>query len=172
MLSLRRRSRSAPLPTRPDVRPGLEELENRITPSAAAMPAGAANATFSPTPTITNVNVAETFATFGGQVEVITGQVVFNGVPVTSGTVTVTDGGLTFTSPLDSKGDFTATFNFNLLQEFSTAPTHIATMSFSGFPVGSTTFGATSASVNTPDETLALEYQLLDDYYLLVALGF
>jgi hypothetical protein len=126
-----------------------------------------------PTPTkINNLNVSESFGLFGGQTETVKGQVVNNGIPVSGGPVTITDSGESQTVSVDSNGNFTGTFTFNLFQEFSTAKAHTITASYGGATVGTTTFASSGqASVNSPDSTSNFLFQLLLDAFILQSLG-
>jgi hypothetical protein len=105
------------------------------------------------------------------QKETVTGQVVDGSVPVSGGQVTITDGGQTQTVGVDSNGNFTATFTFNLAQEFTTAKSHSVTASCGGATVGDVTFPTSSASSNSPNGTLNFLFQLLFLDALLTQLG-
>jgi hypothetical protein len=116
------------------------------------------------------LSVSDSFTLFN-QKETVKGQVTGGGIPVSSGQVTVTDGGQTQTVSVDSNGNFTATFTFNLAQEFTTAKSHTVTASYGGATVGDVTFPTSSASSNSPDNTFSLLFQLLFLDALLMQLG-
>ena len=90
---------------------------------------------------------------------------------VSSGQVTVTDGGQSQTVGVDGNGNFTATFTFSLTQEFTTAKPHSVTASYGGATVGTTTFATSSGSANAPDNTFSFLFQLLFLDALFMQLG-
>jgi hypothetical protein len=114
--------------------------------------------------------VADSF-TLLDQKETVKGQVTDGSIPVSGGQVTISDGGQTQTVGVDSNGNFTATFTFNLAQEFTTAKPHSVTASYGGATVGDVTFATSSASANAPNNTLSLLFQLLFLDALLMQLG-
>jgi hypothetical protein len=120
--------------------------------------------------TITGLSVSDSFGAFN-QTETVKGQVVAGGMPVSGGTVTVSDGGETQTVGVNSSGDFSATFVFNLFQEFSTAAAHSISVSYGGATVGSTTFGSSSGSVGAPNNSLSFLFELLLLEDILAAIG-
>jgi hypothetical protein len=109
---------------------------------------------------ITGLSVSDSF-TLLDQKETVKGQVIDGSVPVSGGQVTISDGGESQTVSVDGNGNFSATFTFSLVQEFTTAKPHSVTASYGGATVGTTTFATSSGSANTPDNTLSLLFQLL-----------
>jgi fibronectin-binding autotransporter adhesin len=120
--------------------------------------------------TITGLSVSDSFGAFN-QTETVKGQVVAGGMPVSGGTVTVSDGGETQTVGVNSSGNFSATFVFNLFQEFSTAAAHPISVSYGGATVGSTTFGSSSGSVGAPNNSLSFLFEILLLEDILAAMG-
>src|SRR5262249_31265546 len=119
-----------------------------------------------------NLNVSESFALFGGQRETVTGQVVSNGITVSGGSVTLTDSDQSQTVSVASDGNFTATFDFNLAQEVTTAKAHTITVTYRGGTAGATTSAPSSpASVDSPDRTSDFFFQLLLGFALLQSLS-
>jgi hypothetical protein len=115
--------------------------------------------------------VSESFGLFGGQKEVVSGQVVDGGQPVSGGKVTVTDAGASQSVGVDSSGHFQATFFFHLPQELGTAPPHAITALYGGATVGTTTFSTSTGSISSAHHFYNLVLQLWLDHYLLVKLG-
>jgi hypothetical protein len=72
---------------------------------------------------------------------------------------------------VDGNGNFSATFTFNLAQEFTTARPHSVTASYGGATVGATTFATSSGSANAPNNALSLLFQLLFLDALFMQLG-
>jgi hypothetical protein len=114
--------------------------------------------------------VSDTFGSFH-QTETVKGQMVAGGVPVNGGTVTITDGGVTQTVAVNAGGTFSATFTFNLFQEFSTAGAHPIGVSYGGTTVGSTAFGSSSGSISAPNNSSTFLFELLLVEDLLAAMG-
>jgi fibronectin-binding autotransporter adhesin len=154
--------RGAPRPdiagTNPDI--GAFEFQAPPTPTTSSLPTS-----------ITGLKVSDTFGLFN-QTETVSGQVVDGGIPVSGGQVTISDGGQTQTVGVNSSGGFSATFVFNLFQEFTTAGSHSIGVSFGGATVGSTTFGSSSGNVNAPNNIFSFYFQLLIFEDLLAALGY
>jgi hypothetical protein len=111
--------------------------------------------------------------TFGAsnQTETVKGQVVAGGVTVSGGTVTITDGGVTQTVGVNAGGNFSASFVFNLFQEFTTAAAHPISVSYGGATVGSTTFASRSGSINAPNNSSSFLFEVLLLEDLLAAMG-
>jgi hypothetical protein len=81
------------------------------------------------------------------------------GVPITEGTVTLTDNGQTQTVSV-SNGHATATFHFNLLQELKTVGRHSVGGSFS---TTTGNFGSASTTFQAPGNLFGFVFQLALD---------
>jgi hypothetical protein len=127
---------------------GLEELERRELPSAAA----------------SAVVITGLTQQYGGQsqTETFTAQVTSQGAPVAGSPITFTDGGHIQTVSTNASGMATATFTFNIFQELPKA--HTVTAAFAG----NSSVASSSASVTTPDTTQLYYAQLFYNYTLLV----
>jgi hypothetical protein len=151
-----------------EVRPSLEHLEDRVAPT---------NMSFSVSP-----------ATFGlfKQTETVTVHVTDNsGNPVgnlggTQQTVSITDGGQTHTGvSVNSHGDATTTFTFNLLQEFQNKTYGSHPVSASYNPTGvdqfnvpySTFASAFTGNGTAPGNTTGFFFQLALDFSLVSAIS-
>jgi hypothetical protein len=137
--------------------PDMGAFDTQTTPTPPPMPTPPSTAAT----TIINLNVSESFGLFGGQMETVKGQVVSPGGAVSGGSVTIIDAGQSQTVGVDAAGNFTATFSFNLFQEFTTARAHTIMVSYGGATVGTTTFTASAANVNSPDSTFNFIFQIL-----------
>jgi hypothetical protein len=123
------------------------------------------DSTPTPTPTVlpttvTGLSVTDSFGPFN-QVETVSGTVSDGGTAVSSGNVTISDAGQTQTVGVNPSGGFSATFTFNLFQEFSTAPSHIVNVSYGGATVGTTTFSPSSGSTTSANNTFGFLFQIL-----------
>jgi hypothetical protein len=167
------RAGKGPPPCNP-VRPSLEALEERLTPFVAF-------------PTVTSISAAAPIFSLFDQTETVTTQTNWtNGLGVTEGvdgvvaslggfptqpqSMTITDGGQTQTVKINSTGQATATFKFNLLQELQnkTFGSHPISATFSGAPAGveSQFWGSSTVSGTAPGNSAALLVQLFVNYYL------
>jgi hypothetical protein len=99
------------------------------------------------------------------QTETVTAQVTSGGVPLTSGQVTLTDGGQIQSVNVDSNGTATAAFTFNLFQAQPKA--HTISIRFGG----SATVAPGSTNAQAPDTTQTFYFWLLFDYQLLILLN-
>ncbi len=151
------RRKASPAPRR--FRPTLECLEDRSAPAAllpttlAINPIGAS--VFGPTTQKETVSVQATVST--------------TGAPVTSGLVTITDGGQVQTVPVNSQGLATATFTFGLLQGQEVPGPHTVQATYAD---PNSVFGSSSAAnAQAPDNTRGFHSQIFFDLAFLFALG-
>ncbi len=141
--------RSRPAVT--EVRPRLEPLEDRRIPALI------------PTSIVINPIATSVFSLFS-QSETVTTQTNIAGTnsPVTSGQVTITDGGQTHVVSVNSSGQATTTFTFSFFQE--QVKPHPVNASYAD---SSGVFGSSTATtVQAPDNTIGYLFQLYFDYLL------
>jgi hypothetical protein len=153
---------------------GVGQPSPTPTPTPSPTPTPTPSTPATPATTATSIAGLKVSASFGlaTQTETVSGQVVAAGIPVGGGSVTISDFGQNQTVGVNANGNFSATFTFNLAQELSgSARSHSVTASYGGVTVGTTTFASSNGSTNSPNNSLNLGYQLLFDYYLLLALG-
>jgi hypothetical protein len=115
---------------------------------------------------IAGLSVTDKFA-LTNQTETVSGTM----SGASAGQVTISDGGANQTVGMGSNGSFSATFTFNLSQEFSTAKAHSVSVSYGGTTVGSTTFSPSTGSTNSGNNTSSLLFQLIILESILSALG-
>jgi hypothetical protein len=146
-------------PPRFQARPCLEVLEDRTAPTAFLQP----------TTTVINPISTSSFG-FTTQVETVKVQttIAATGAPVNEGLVTITDGGLIQTVPVNAQGLATATFTFGLLQGQEQPRPHTVTASYVD---QNSLFAPSAAGAQAPDNTAAYNFQITLDLAFLVALG-
>jgi hypothetical protein len=156
--------RPAPVsaPRYTSVRPGVEVLEERAAPSSVTV--GGVTLTG---PLNTNTQVTGISSAYGllSQTETVNVHVSSpSGATVNEGQVTVTDAGHSQTVNVNSSGDATAKFTFNLFQE-QPLPHDVSAAYNDNTSTG--LFASSSGTGTAPNTTGAYFVQLYIDFYLI-----